>query len=307
MPRVRDVLYVGFKVSDLKAQKAFLDDFGLHTEILDNLLLARGTDSSPYLYLAEESTEPGLESVGFVAESEAALREIAAIDGVAVESNPLVRGGLVARLEDPNGFSIEIVAEQSAADLFPVLARAGFNSGTEKQRLGERVSFARADCLVKRLGHVVLMVKDFRDTFEWYQRRLGLIISDEIVMHKDGQEQTLGAFTRCNLGAQFVDHHTLFFVNSGKADFNHAAYEVTDWDALMQGHYDLKKAGHKHSFVVGKHILGSQVFDYWKDPDGFVLEHFTDGDLFNESNGSHKRGPGDLLGTLWGPEGVPGQ
>lgn len=199
MPRVRDVLYVRFKVSDLQAQKAFLDDFGLHTEILDNLLLARGTDSSPYVYLAEESTEPGLESVGFVAESEAALREIAAIDGVAVESNPLVGGGLIARLEDPNGFSIEIVAEQSAADLFPVVARAGFNSGTEKQRLGERVSFARADCLVKRLGHVVLMVKDFRDTFEWYQRRLGLIISYEIVMHEDGQEQTLGAFTRCNL------------------------------------------------------------------------------------------------------------
>lgn len=307
MPRIKDVDYVRFTVSDLQKQKTFLDDFGLHTEIHDNLLLARGTDSSPYVYIAEESAEPGLVSVGFVAESESVLREIAAIDGVAVESNPLVGGGLIARLEDPNGFSIEIVAEQSIADVLPVVARAGLNSGTEKQRLGERVSFARADCLVKRLGHVVLMVNDFRETFEWYQNRLGLMISDEIVIDNDGQEQTLGAFTRCNLGEEFVDHHTLFFVNSGKAEFNHAAFEVTNWDALMQGHYDLKKAGYRHSFGVGKHILGSQVFDYWKDPDGFMLEHFTDGDLFNESFGSHKRGPGDLLGTLWGPEGVPGQ
>ena len=119
MPRVRDVLYVRFKVSNLQAQKAFLDDFGLHTEILDNLLLARGTDSSPYLYLAEESTEPGLESVGFVAESEAALREIAAIDGVAVESNPLVGGGLIARLEDPNVLALRSSQSSRPLICFP--------------------------------------------------------------------------------------------------------------------------------------------------------------------------------------------
>ena len=117
----------------------------------------------------------------------------------------------------------------------------------------------------------------------------------------------MGAFTRCNRGEEFVDHHTLFFIDAGHADFNHAAFEVANWDVLMQGHYELKKAGHQHSFGVGKHILGSQTFDYWKDPNGFMLEHFTDGDLFNESFGSHKRSPADLLGTHWGPEGMPGQ
>ena len=30
---------------------------------------------------------------------------------------------------------------------------------------------------------------------------------------------------------------------------------------------------------VGRHVLGAQVFDYWRDPWGHVLEHFTDGDL----------------------------
>ena len=48
------------------------------------------------------------------------------------------------------------------------------------------------ECRIKRLGHVVLMVNDFSETFEWYQRRLGLLISDQIVMDKDGQEHTLG-------------------------------------------------------------------------------------------------------------------
>ena len=52
---------------------------------------------------------------------------------------------------------------------------------------------------------------------------------------------------------------------------------------------------------------GISSTDYWKDPDGFTLEHFTDGDLLNESFGSQKRGLEDLLGTHWGPDGVPGQ
>ena len=307
MPRIKDVLYVRFKVSDLQAQKAFLDDFGLHTEIQDGLLVGRGTDTSPYIYLAEESSEPALVSVGFAAESVAALQEIADIDGVSIETNPLIGGGLIARLQDPNGFAIEVVADYLPTAELPIVDRSGINTGAVKQRIGERVSLGALDCFIKRLGHVVLTVKDFDETFAWYRQRLGLIISDQIVMDNEGREQTLGAFTRCNRGEEFVDHHTMFFIHTGKAEFNHAAFEVADWDVLMHSHYGLKKAGYQHSFGVGKHILGSQVFDYWKDPNGFMLEHFTDGDLFNESFGSHKRSPDDLLGTLWGPEGVPGQ
>ena len=44
---------------------------------------------------------------------------------------------------------------------------------------------------------------------------------------------------------------------------------------------------------------------YWKDPHGFTLEHFTDGDLFNVSFGSHKQPIETLMGVHWGPEGTP--
>ena len=307
MPNIKDVRYVKFRVSDLSKQQQFLHDFGLHTHIENGVLVARGTDTSPYIYLAEEGPTPAFVSVGFLADSEAQLREIAAMDGVAVTENPLEGGGLIAQLTDPNGFTVDVVANIAAAAPLAVADRSGFNQGDAKQRLGERVAFSQTDCFIKRLGHVVLMVNDFATTLEWYQRRFGLLVSDEIVMQKDGQEQTLGAFTRCNRGADYVDHHTLFLINGGQAEFNHAAFEVANWDVLMQSHYQLKKAGYTHSFGVGKHILGSQTFDYWKDPDNFMLEHFTDGDLFNESFGSHKRSPADLLGTHWGPDGIPGQ
>ncbi len=115
----------------------------------------------------------------------------------------------------------------------------------------------------------------------------------------------LGAFLRCDRGDTFVDHHTLFLLGAGSSGFNHAAFEVADWDQLMMGHDRLRKGGYEHRWGVGKHLLGSQVFDYWKDPNGFTMEHFTDGDLFNASSGP-QRWPVDVaLGSHWGPEGAP--
>ena len=304
---IKDVLYVRFSVTDLQMQQQFLVDFGFKAEINDGLLIARGTDANPYIYIAEQSSEPAFVSVGFAAKSEAVLRNIAANDGVPIETNDLPGGGLMARLTDPNGFSVEVVANLADSPFLTAASRSGLNDGLEKHRLGERVTFAEPDSLIKRLGHVVLMVTDFNETLEWYQKRFGLLISDEIIMDNEGKQETLGAFTRCNRGEEYVDHHTLFLINADRAGFNHAAFEVTNWDALMSSHYKLMKAGHHHSFGVGKHILGSQTFDYWKDSDGFMLEHFTDGDLLNESFGSHKRGLEDLLGTHWGPDGMPGQ
>ena len=31
---------------------------------------------------------------------------------------------------------------------------------------------------------------------------------------------------------------------------------------------------------MGRHLLGSQVFDYWRDPWGCHHEHYCDGDVF---------------------------
>ena len=155
---IKDVLYVRFSVTDLQVQQQFLENFGLKSEISNGLLIARGTDASPYIYIAEHSSEPAFVSVGFAAESEAALRHIAATDGVPVEANDLPGGGLIARLTDPNGFSVEVVANLADAPLLTPASRSGLNDGVEKLRLGERVTFVDADSLIKRLGHVVLMV-----------------------------------------------------------------------------------------------------------------------------------------------------
>jgi hypothetical protein len=53
---------------------------------------------------------------------------------------------------------------------------------------------------------------------------------------------------------------------------------------------------------VGRHIVGSQIYDYWRDPWGRVHEIWTDGDLFNERNPTGAV-PVELEGPAshWGP------
>ena len=72
-------------------------------------------------------------------------------------------------------------------------------------------------------------------------------------------------------------------------------------DDLMRSHTHLKAARRTPAWGVGRHILGSQIFDYWKDPWGHELEHWTDGDLFNAADGSNRADFQTLMGVQWGP------
>ena len=152
---------------------------------------------------------------------------------------------------------------------------------------------------MKRLGHCVLNVKNFRESEAWYKSRFGLITSDEINL--GSPEQALGAFLRCDRGPIPSDHHTLFLLGAGKPGFNHAAFEVADFDDLMCGHDWLKQKGRRHEWGVGRHVLGSQIFDYWRDPWGHTLEHWTDGDLLDAAWGSRISSIQEVVGTQWGP------
>ena len=105
---------------------------------------------------------------------------------------------------------------------------------------------------------------------------------------------------RCDRGETYVDHHSFLCIGLGEAAFDHAAFEVEDGDAVMLGHDHLEQAGYEHHAGVGRHILGSQIFDYWKDPWGHVLEHFTDGDLLNADAETGRCEPPIALGTQWG-------
>jgi len=109
-------------------------------------------------------------------------------------------------------------------------------------------------------------------------------------------------FFRLDLGGTPADHHTLVLAGGLEEKYEHSAYEVVDLDALGQGHNVLRANGHRHMWGVGRHVLGSQLFDYWYDPDGMEFEHYTDGDVFTADHETHYV-PLDLGGIwAWGDD-----
>jgi hypothetical protein len=91
------------------------------------------------------------------------------------------------------------------------------------------------------------------------------------------------AFMRCDRGSEPSDHHTLAMLLAPESGYNHSAFEVADLDAVAAGGEYLKDRGYTRSWGIGRHIQGSQVFDYWRDPDRVLIEHYADGDVFDSS------------------------
>jgi hypothetical protein len=76
---------------------------------------------------------------------------------------------------------------------------------------------------------------------------------------------------------------------------------VPDIDDVCMGHEYLKESGkYEHMWGIGRHVLGSQVYDYWADPWGRVHEHWADSDRLNLANGSNLIAAEEALRSQWG-------
>jgi len=299
MIKVKDIAFVRFSAPDLEQMERFLRDFGLMVTAREtDVIYARGTDPSPYLHVTERG-EHGFRGVAFEAASAEDLDALARLEGAsAVEKINTPGGGRRVRFTDPDGYAVEVVHGREALAPLPVRSASPYNRVRDRPRLGTLQRVQAGPSCVKRLGHAVVRVANFRRSEAWYKSRFGFVSSDEVFLGLE--ENVITAFLRCDRGSEYTDHHTLLCVGLGEPGFDHAAFEVEDIDAVMLGHDHLKQAGYTHHTGVGRHVLGSQVFDYWRDPWGNVLEHFTDGDLLNDQNATALHGVAAALGTQWG-------
>jgi catechol 2,3-dioxygenase-like lactoylglutathione lyase family enzyme len=300
MIKVTDLAYVRFRAPDLEQAEAFLTDFGMvRSARTATALYMRGTDPQHHLHITELG-DPAFVGVGLQAASGEDLQRIAGAAGAsAVEDIDEPGGGRRVRLTDPNGIALEVVHGIAAVPALTPPVRA-VNVGTDRRRLGTPQVVARGPAHVKRLGHFVLLVHDFRATEAFYHSHFGLVNSDEIYLGE--RSQVLAAFMRCDRGPEYTDHHTFLAVGAGMVELNHVSFEVQDLDDLMTGHEHLAGRGYEHRWGVGRHVLGSQIYDYWRDPWGRVHELWTDGDLFNDGNATGAV-PVELEGPAshWGP------
>ncbi len=297
--KVVDIAYPRFRAPDLDRMEAFLVDFGMVRAARTNdTLYMRGTGAEPFIHVTERG-DPAFLGFAFLANSVEDLEKLANEDGAsAVESIDAPGGGKQVRFTDPNGFEVSAIAGREPCDELKVIRQPTYNEGHAKRRIGEPLRIDAGPSQVIRFGHCVINGIDFRESEAWYKSRFGLVTSDEILLDKT---TALGAFMRCDQGPRHVDHHTLFIIGAGQPGFNHAAFEVENLDDLMAGNAHLTEKDHKHEWGIGRHVLGSQIFDYWRDPWGHTVEHWTDGDLFNNETPPAIGNIEKLLASQWGP------
>ncbi len=295
--KVRDIAYVRFAVPNLNQMQDFLEDFGLSTvDFGGPSLYMRGAGHDAFLHVSEPG-QAAFKAVGFTADSLDDLEKLAAAHDAPVEAHDAPGGGMIVRLTDPDGNGVEVVADR--APVAPAtVSPLSVNNALNKSRVRSAVRVITGPSQIVRLGHIVLEVSNFRASERWYKDNFGFLTSEQIEPVPGTQ---LGAFMRCDLGDTPTDHHTIVVAQGmSGARFNHAAFEVTDINELMRGHQHLKNTGRHAAWGVGRHILGSQIFDYWRDPFGFELEHWTDGDLLTADMPPNIVGMPELMGVQWG-------
>ena len=307
MIKVTDVAYVRFQAPDLDRMRHFLADFGMRPaeDLSDGILRMRGLGPAPFIHQTVAG-EPAFLGFGLYARSLEDLDELAGSEGCAVQDLKAPGGGKFIRLQAPDGFEVDIIAGQTpAAAIDSKPEEMEWNVAGRPRRLRSAKRVPSGPAHVVRLGHVVFLVSDFARMEDWLKGRLGFLTSDTII---DPEGKPVASFIRCDRGDQETDHHTLNFAvaASGPPRFHHAAFEVKNFDDLMAGNQFMHARGHRQKWGIGRHVLGSQVFNYWEDPWGQIVEHWTDGDLFTASDGAQTCDLGVMTGVQWGPEMVPG-
>jgi len=285
--KVTDIAFGRLQSPDLDLAEEFLTDFGMvRAARTRDALYMRGTDAAHHLHVTHLG-EPKFIGFAYYARNEEDLDRLSRVEGASpVEASDEPGGGKRVRLKDPHGFQIEVVHGIEQVPPLPV-TRNVLNWGPEKfRRAGELTRLPPGPSQVKRMGHGVIATTDLPKTLAWYRETLGFLCSDDVWV--GDKTNVVSSFNRCDRGDDFVDHHVFFTMKGPEAGLNHISYEVRDIDDVMMGHeYLKKKAKYRHMWGIGRHRLGSQIFDYWCDPWGRVHEHWTDSDVLNA-----KRPPG---------------
>ncbi|EME66600.1 2,3-dihydroxybiphenyl-1,2-dioxygenase [Rhodococcus ruber BKS 20-38] len=282
--KVHDLAWLEFEKPDLERAEAFAHAFGFSTALRTaHELQLRGTDPGSPCVLIRRGPRSRFVGPAFRAADPTDVLRLADAVGSAVVPLPESLGGIAVDLVDPSALGVRVVSGTFDLPALPAQAPLRFNFGHDAGRVNATQRPPRAPATVQRLGHVVLQTTKYRETLDWYLEHFGLIVSDFLYYPGQRARGPVMSFIRCDRGATPTDHHTLAMVLGPSNRYVHSAYQVADLDSLAAGGEYLLDRGYRRSWGIGRHIQGSQIFDYWRDPDGFMVEHFSDGDLFDNT------------------------
>ncbi|MEW2251143.1 VOC family protein [Streptomyces sp. NPDC006975] len=280
--KVADLAWLEFEKPDLERSEIFARDFGFQVAArTESELWLRGTFAGTPCMVIRRGHTSRFIGPAFRAAERADLDRLARATGSDVRDSDAPGGGKAVHLLDPSGFPLRVVHVGEQLPALPEQRPLLLNFGTDHRRTNATQRPPREPSRIQRLGHVVLETRVFAQALNWYLDTLGMIVSDFLFLDGQRDRGPVMAFIRCDLGSMPADHHTLAMHLGPGTGYVHSAYQVTDLDSIAAGGEYLKERGYRRSWGIGRHIQGSQLFDYWRDPDRFMLEHFADGDLFS--------------------------
>ncbi|KAH6698471.1 Glyoxalase/Bleomycin resistance protein/Dihydroxybiphenyl dioxygenase [Leptodontidium sp. MPI-SDFR-AT-0119] len=307
-------VWVHYGHVDIEKAHQFALDFGLEEAYRTSnpeRIYYKGYNDQPVVYVSERTDKPLFFGGAMEAATEGDLNRAAALPGAGpIRNSDFPGGGKVVKIRDPDGVLFNIVfGYQTIPTRPPPKSASIFNPAQEfddeKPRRGVYQRLTKGAAAVFKLGHFGHISHDVGKISSWYMENFNIRSMDIQADMKD-ESQDFAVFYNLDLGKHYSDHHCFFhfqkFPDQEFAGPHHSSFEVHDTDVQLQGHYHLRNKGYKLMWGVGRHLLGSQIFDYWYDTEGFIVEHYTDGDVVNEDNepGRHALSRDDY--TIWGGE-----
>ena len=282
--KVHDIAWLEFEKPDLVRAEAFAKAFGFTTvQRTSDELQLRGTDAEAPCLIVRRGPRSRFAGIAFTAVDEVDVLRLADAMGAPTTSLPDNIGGLSVDVVDPSGVPVRVITGSHPLPVLSSQTPHVLNVGHDLLRTNATQRPPRMPARVQRLGHVVLQSTKYVETLNWYLDNLGMIVSDFLFFPGQRDRGPTMSFIRCDRGDTPTDHHTVAVALGPRNRYVHSAFQVADLDALAAGGEYLRQHGYRRSWGIGRHIQGSQIFDYWRDPDGFLVEHFTDGDMFDST------------------------
>lgn len=241
---IADLVNVHLQVPDLdKAVDFYTRIWGLiEADRADDVVYLRGSGTDPYLVALHAGDQTAVISVGFRADPQtdlAALQQRIADAGASVEAigqRTTFGDGTGFAYRDHRGRRFTVV--QNDRQLDPI------DDGQHRPR---------------RLAHVNINCSAVETDLAFYQQGLGFEITDRT---------NIMSFVRTN-----DDHHVIVLATDTIDTLNHIAFLQDTLEDVMLASGKVVDAGYPVAWGPGRHGPGDNVFNYFLDPFGIVIEH----------------------------------
>ncbi|MCO6188436.1 VOC family protein [Rhizobium sp. L1K21] len=232
-------------VPDIAAAVAFYTrSWGLHAvEVGAGVAYLRASGTDPYVVKLSGGPSAGIVSVTFRAAEDADLHQL--------RERMTKAGG------SPIG-EIEAIADHGGGTGFSVRDAAGRCYRVVQGDMPSEPVDAEGD-RPDRLAHVNINTTDLERDIRFFEDGLGFKLTDRSKMM---------GFVRTN-----SDHHAIVLAIAPVDTLNHIAFNHDDWESVMKAAGRMCDGGFPIGWGPGRHGPGDNVFTYFVDPFGIVIEH----------------------------------